>query len=66
MFLKRKIVRTNNIDKMTKEDWKEANETTKSTRGLSSLSIDDLLGVHESESIDSIREKNKGDNKCLK
>ncbi|MGD6876898.1 hypothetical protein [Bacillus infantis] len=64
--MKRKIVRTNNIDKMTKEDWKEANETTKSTRGLSSLSIDDLLGVHESESIDSIREKNKGDNKCLK
>lgn len=35
--------RTNKIDSMSPEDWKEANEITKRNRGLSRLSLKDIF-----------------------
>jgi hypothetical protein len=41
---KRKIKRSSNLSKLSSKDFKEMNEVTKRGRGLSSLSLREILG----------------------
>lgn len=55
--MKRKIVNKNKLKNMTKQDWIETNEMSKNSRGLSSLSLDDIFGLHGFENIEEIRKR---------
>lgn len=42
---KRRVVRrTNKMANMTKEDWQEANEVSKRSKGISRLTFEDIFG----------------------